>query len=559
MRGMVVLWLSVTLLLGPLRLVNTSAVTNSSSVAAAAAAAADAAGHEDFCAPTDTGECTACKSCCYHMASQDACTRCSQEQCESTEVNLWDRVGLELLVGVLIPFVGRLLFDVVRCPCRKCRGQTPEYRTCLDRQFVQKEVGWARASGHFECDTVITVYEPEEKRHAFFDYGRASGKYQGGPYEDILAIDAIEYRRDTDEAEAMVARILKRAKMTRPKASVEPINSPGSWDFFLSHGQASAGDAVKVLCMLLRKRNKADGQPYTVWYDNEMGSRSVAAMEEGVRHSANFLIFLSSDSAPDRKSKNSVSRPARSYSGRATSGNGYESLAVTHGFSGRGLTVKQDGTENRVALSRCSEIKLRCTGILPNTCSFEDRCQNKCLAKSHDMYASVSRDEESAISFSRRRTTTSSELQASTDPHTPLADELDDSEKEYYFKRYENIWVRTWESSWQRGIVTGFDEECRPLVLVTEGPRDGKWCTDLDEDIRWYNFVHESERLGFTMADLISGASSWSIARDRNQLSPCAAVALAAARLLCWHNLQPVMYFVALMTYHLQRPLANLG
>ena len=32
-----------------------------------------------------------------------------------------------------------------------------------------------------------------------------------------------------------------------------------------------------------------------MWYDYEMDNRSTAAMEEGVRHSANFLLFLSGD------------------------------------------------------------------------------------------------------------------------------------------------------------------------------------------------------------------------------------------------------------------------
>ena len=32
-----------------------------------------------------------------------------------------------------------------------------------------------------------------------------------------------------------------------------------------------------------------------MWYDNEMSNRSTAAMEEGVRYSANFLLFLSGD------------------------------------------------------------------------------------------------------------------------------------------------------------------------------------------------------------------------------------------------------------------------
>ena len=32
-----------------------------------------------------------------------------------------------------------------------------------------------------------------------------------------------------------------------------PLNGPGHWDFFLSHGQAAAGDQVKMLCFLQRK------------------------------------------------------------------------------------------------------------------------------------------------------------------------------------------------------------------------------------------------------------------------------------------------------------------
>ena len=32
-----------------------------------------------------------------------------------------------------------------------------------------------------------------------------------------------------------------------------------------------------------------------MWYDNEMTNRSTAAMEEGVKHSAHFVLFLSGD------------------------------------------------------------------------------------------------------------------------------------------------------------------------------------------------------------------------------------------------------------------------
>ena len=87
----------------------------------------------------------------------------------------------------------------------------------------------------------------------------------------------------------MVNRILRKASASRPAPSAARLNQPGAWDFFLSHGQAAAGDQVKMLCFMLRQRGKV------VWYDNEMPNRSTAAMEEGVKHSAHFLLFLSGD------------------------------------------------------------------------------------------------------------------------------------------------------------------------------------------------------------------------------------------------------------------------
>ena len=54
-----------------------------------------------------------------------------------------------------------------------------------------------------------------------------------------------------DEAEAMVNRILRKASASRPAPSAARLNQPGAWDFFLSHGQAAAGDQVKMLCFML--------------------------------------------------------------------------------------------------------------------------------------------------------------------------------------------------------------------------------------------------------------------------------------------------------------------
>ena len=87
----------------------------------------------------------------------------------------------------------------------------------------------------------------------------------------------------------MLARIVEKMVGPACRPSSSPLNAPGHWDIFLSHAQAAAGDQVKTLYFLLTQRG------YTVWYDNEMSNRSTVAMEEGVQHSSNFLLFLSGD------------------------------------------------------------------------------------------------------------------------------------------------------------------------------------------------------------------------------------------------------------------------
>ena len=166
-----------------------------------------------------------------------------------------------------------------------------EYRTCLDRHYVQLEVRKAKEEGK----NIITVFEKEERRHSFFDYGKAWAKYGGGEWEFLLNIASINYNRQRDEAAAMIDRILRRANNELPPPSETPINQPGCWDFFLSHGQALAGDQVKMLCFLLRQRKKPNGENYTVWYDNDMDDCSTEAMLEGVKGCGNFVLFFSGD------------------------------------------------------------------------------------------------------------------------------------------------------------------------------------------------------------------------------------------------------------------------
>jgi hypothetical protein len=160
------------------------------------------------------------------------------------------------------------------------------YQSCLDRYFVQLEVRKAKQ----ERKNVISVFEQEERRHAYFDYTKAWARYgtgagqaaaHGGEFEFVLNVDSIRYLRNRYEADAMVNRILRKASGALPPPSASPVNAPGQWDFFLSHGQALAGDQTKMLCFLLRQRTKPNGEPYTVWYDNEMDSCSTEAMMEG--------------------------------------------------------------------------------------------------------------------------------------------------------------------------------------------------------------------------------------------------------------------------------------
>eukprot|EP01047_Picozoa_sp_COSAG01_P067531 COSAG01_NODE_9559_length_2409_cov_63.678788_1_plen_238_part_10 len=99
-------------------------------------------------------------------------------------------------------------------------------------------------------------------------------------------------------------------------ASARPINDPGVWDVFLSHGQATGGDQTKTLSLLIEKaeHRKPDGQPYTVWYDNNMPDCSEAAMEEGVQQCKIFLIFLTGERQDARQDGSAKPALARSRS-----------------------------------------------------------------------------------------------------------------------------------------------------------------------------------------------------------------------------------------------------
>jgi hypothetical protein len=161
------------------------------------------------------------------------------------------------------------------------------YETCLDRAYVQQEIRWAKK---YKKD-IITVFEREERRAGFFDYAKAWERYRGGEWEHLLRIDAISYQRDEFQAEAMLKNIYAKSDRHRrppPIPKAKRKNDPGCWDFFLSHAQVTASDQA----MMTRMRLVQDGK--AVWYDNAMLDKSDAAMEEGVKQCACFVLFLTS-------------------------------------------------------------------------------------------------------------------------------------------------------------------------------------------------------------------------------------------------------------------------
>eukprot|EP01045_Picozoa_sp_COSAG04_P007421 COSAG04_NODE_388_length_15249_cov_7.616502_4_plen_3423_part_00 len=162
------------------------------------------------------------------------------------------------------------------------------FRSCIDRPYVKKEIGWARKYGK----KIIVVFEKENHRPGFFDYAKAAEKYNGTEFEFILGIDAIPYQRDTFLADAMLQNIFAKAVGAadiEPPSS--PINDPGEWEFFLSHHQARGGDQVQTLSLRFEKKGKK------TWYDNAMLDKSESAMEEGVKQSKYFVLFLSAEEA----------------------------------------------------------------------------------------------------------------------------------------------------------------------------------------------------------------------------------------------------------------------
>ena len=195
--------------------------------------------------------------------------------------------------------------------------QRKNYITCLDRPYVQKEVRWAKQYKK----PIITVFEKDPTRNGFFDMQKAMKKYgdvrcscgESGTdhkpgchreFKFLLEEDAVPYQREIFLVGGMLKNIYTKVdafkKSARYAMDVEAVadarNKPGKWDFFLSHHQKSGGDQVQNLYHHFAK-GEHDGVPTTAWYDMVMIDKSEPAMEEGVRQSSCFILFLSAEAA----------------------------------------------------------------------------------------------------------------------------------------------------------------------------------------------------------------------------------------------------------------------
>ena len=194
---------------------------------------------QHICMDGEDFECNVCDKCCNQpfLASQHACDTCVSSQCEQPDPcehtgtaaqplqcslecvsSCWDTLSSPcihqcandpnvLLLLALLPFWFRLVMEYGGGASRRFCGQRPEYSTCVDRPYVQKEIRWAKQAGK----NIITLFESEQHRPGYFDYAKAAKKYKGTEWEFLLKVDSIKFQRERFLAEAMLKNILAKA------------------------------------------------------------------------------------------------------------------------------------------------------------------------------------------------------------------------------------------------------------------------------------------------------------------------------------------------------------
>eukprot|EP01043_Picozoa_sp_COSAG02_P031965 COSAG02_NODE_2113_length_9800_cov_53.566643_7_plen_204_part_00 len=203
-----------------------------------------------MCNPNSRG-CTCTECCATFLLDQRDCDTCvaSSLACESNAISspaveegapangnadtgISTGHAVLLLIGVAIPYFCRSVGDLSMV-------RVPRFRTCLDRPFVQMEIREAKERHKNAMHRIFTVYEDDVRKQGYFDVPLAWEKYGNTDWAFLLHIDMITYRRDVHETDAMVSRILEKARAPggsgAPPAQ-NPRNAPGRWDFFISHG-----------------------------------------------------------------------------------------------------------------------------------------------------------------------------------------------------------------------------------------------------------------------------------------------------------------------------------
>ena len=310
--------------------------------------------------------------------------------------------------------------------------------------------------------------------------------------------------------------------------------------------QAAAGDQVKTLCLLLRQQKKADGSHYTVWYDNEMQSRDTMAMEEGVAHSDNFLLFLSGD-PPVARVNSDVAKGRCCCGGgqgtgyRAVGGSVEPELAAARQLERSSSAVPADALVENGKLE--VEVDQKSYSIDLETGMVFDMTDGEHSTRSPSEEPRTPREVGVWNSATRKI-----ELKPDSESQPLVAAEL---APEHALGQV--VWVRDdVKVPWIRGTVEGHEESSgAPLVRPVEGRMKKHHDREADGSTFWG--VHErvprswrhvqTKRPALTMLDLATENKSWSTAVEYNDSSLSIALGIGLFKMLFWHGLQPVLYF----------------
>jgi hypothetical protein len=122
-----------------------------------------------------------------------------------------------------------------------------------------------------------------------------------------VSLKKIEAKRFRNAYNAMVAAAALPQGETKDDSALDlaVLNEPGFWDFMISHTQRN-GKAVALAEKLAASLRNLG---FTVWLDVDMGQRSAAAMEEGVRNCKCVIAIITGVTDDGKLANAYFSRP----------------------------------------------------------------------------------------------------------------------------------------------------------------------------------------------------------------------------------------------------------